>query len=58
MKYIIAIAAIALVVCVLPFVVILSLNTLFATGIPFTIETFGAVLVLLGVAAGVTQGSK
>ena len=58
MKYIIAIAAIALVVCVLPFVVILSLNTLFSTGIPFTIETFGAVLVLLAVAAGVTQGSK
>jgi len=58
MKYIIAIVAIVLVVCVLPFVVILSLNTLFATDIPSTIETFGAVLVLLAVAAGVTQGSK
>jgi len=58
MKYVIAVVAILLVLAALPFVVILSLNTLFATGIPFTIETFGAVLVLLAVAAGVTQGSK
>lgn len=58
MKYVIAVAAILLVLTALPFVVILSLNTLFATGIPFTIETFGAVLVLLAVAGGITSGSK
>ncbi len=58
MKYVIAIIAILLLLAALPAAVILSLNTLFATGIPYTIETFGAVLVLLAVSAGVVQGSK
>jgi len=50
-KLFVAIIVIAIVIAV-PFGIIWSINTLFATGIPFTLKTWGAALILAGSVGG------
>jgi hypothetical protein len=51
-KYLVVIIIAALIIIFAPFASIWSLNTLFALGIEYTIETWGAALILGSVVGG------